>query len=459
MPDTTYELLIQGGTLLTGEPGSPFIENAAVGVSAGRFAFVGERRALPKESSAQTIIDAADHLITPGLVNIHTHAILALLRGASEDLAFAPAYVPGIPHGHEIEPDEAVALARLGALELMLFGTTLINDSYVHADLTLPAMAELGLRVFTCGRIHDADFSRVADGVWEYSDKIGERTLGEALSLAERWHGAENGRIGVQLAPHATDTCTARLLRRVAEERQGRNLRATIHLAQSKAEVSLVRDRDDMTPVELLDHVGLLDAQTIGTHCLFVTEADVERMGRARMNMAHGPKVSAIAGMMAPTSALRREGVNISVVTDAMHGDMIEAMRWALALGRLQEGEVSETWQSRHVFEMATGNPARAMGLDDDLGSIAVGKKADVVIIDIARPHLTPCVNPVGSLVHVAQGRDVRHVVVDGRVVVADGRPTLVDGERVRKDGEAASRRVWERAGRDYLTRIGRRAA
>src|SRR5699024_1570974 len=155
--------------------------------------------------------------LTPGFVNTHTHTILTMVRGVAEDMGFAPAYTPGVPHGHEVTEEEAIALARLGALEALLFGSTLINDSYVHANHTLPAMAELGRRAYTCGRIHDVDFSRVHLGDWQHDIAIGEQTLADAIALEERWRGHFEGRVGVQLTPHAPDTCSKYLLKQIKE--------------------------------------------------------------------------------------------------------------------------------------------------------------------------------------------------------------------------------------------------
>jgi 5-methylthioadenosine/S-adenosylhomocysteine deaminase len=449
-----FDILIRGATILTAEPERPAIAEGVIGISADRIAHVGPADAASPRLTGRKVIEAAGHLVTPGFVDTHTHMILTMAKGMTEDLGFAPAYTPGVPHGHDVGREEAIALARLGALELMLFGATLINDSYVHADATLPAMGELGLRVFACGRIHDVDFTRVGDGVWEHDDAIGDASLEEAHDLAERWNGAMDGRLGVQLVPHAPDTCTARLLREVRAARDATGLRVATHLAQSRLEVERVKARDGMTPAELLDEVGLLDERLIAAHCLIVTPDDIARLGRARINMAHPPKVNAMGGMRAPTSALRRAGVRVCVATDAMHGDMIEVMRWALAIGRVQEDGVNDFWQPRDVFEMSTIDPARAMGLGHLIGSIAPGKKADLVVIDLRRPHLAPALNPLGTLVHVAQGRDVRHVIVDGRVVVEDGRATLVDQEAIRRDGERAARALWERTGAPYLARV-----
>ncbi|MCC6474882.1 MAG: amidohydrolase family protein [Burkholderiales bacterium] len=467
---TTLDLLIEDVTLLTGTPAAPVLRNASIGLAADRIAWIGTGEA----PGARNRLPLPGRVVTPGLVNVHTHAILTMVRGVAEDLGFAPAYTPGIPHGHDVTPDEACALARLGALEALLFGSTLINDSYVHAGVTAPAMAELGLRVWTCGRIHDADFSLIGDGRWEYDDAIGERTLGEAVALAQAWHGKAEGRLGVQLAAHAPDTCSDRLLHRIAAEADRLGLRVNTHLAQSRVEVQQVLARSGRTPAQVLDEAGLLNDRLLAAHCLFLSEEDMARAGRAGIHVAHIPKGNAAGGTMAPTPRLRAAGANIALGTDNMHADMVEVMRWALAVARVQEGKVGDDWQPRHALRMATIDGARAMGLDADIGSLEagkkadfvafdfrrphlvpkvnpagtleVGKKADLVVFDFRRAHLTPDVNPLGNLVHVGQGRDVEHVFVDGRRVVESGRPCLVDADAIRRDAQRAADALWARA-------------
>ena len=441
-----FELLLTGATVVTVDDRDTVIEDGAVGIVAGRIAWVGAAAALPPDTRATQRQALPGRVLTPGLVNVHTHAILTMVRGVAEDLGFAPAYTPGIPHGHDVSPDEAVALARLGALEALLFGSTLINDTYVHAELTLPAMADLGMRVYSCGRIHDADFSLIGDGRWEYHTGIGERTLGEALALAERWHGAYGGRTGVQLSAHAPDTCSDALLRMIATESSRRGLRVNTHLVQSRKEVEQVMRRSGMTPPQLLEEVGLLNDRLLAAHCIWMDDADIARCGRAGIHVAHIPKGNATGGTAAPTSKLRRAGARLTLGSDNMHADLVEVMRWALAIGRIQEDRVDDFWQPEDVLRMATRDGARAMGLADELGSIEVGMKADLVAFDFRRPHLVPCIDPVGNLVHTAQGRDVEHVWVDGEQVVASGRPVKADLETILADAQAASKALWQRA-------------
>ena len=217
-------------------------------------------------------------------------------------------------------------------------------------------------------------------------------------------------------------------------------------LAQSRIEVERIREREGLSPAELLDDIGLLNDRLVAAHCLFLDEDDFERVGNARINVAHIPKGNATGGTAAPTSRLRRAGARIALATDNMHADMVEVMRWGLNIGRLQEGAVTDFWQPEDVFKMATAYGARALGLADDIGSLVEGKKADLVMFDFRRIHLTPATDVLGNLVHLGHGRDVEMVIVDGRVVVEDGRAALVDQEDIRLQADWAARQLWKRA-------------
>jgi 5-methylthioadenosine/S-adenosylhomocysteine deaminase len=438
------DLLIRHATALTSDPAMPMIADAAIGILGDRLVLVGPSSAA-SGMDARRVIDARGHLATPGFVNVHTHAVLSLARGMTEDLGFAPAYTPGVPHAYDITEDEAAALARLAALDSMLFGSTIINDMYIHAHATLPAIAELGMRISSSAWIHDVDFTQVHNRHWDYRPKIGADRLRYAVDLHTRFDGAFEGRASVMFAPHAIDTCSLDFLRDVNAERRRLGVRVMTHLGQSHLEVAQVEKRDGLTPTQVVEQAGLLDEGLIAAHCLVMTEDDIAAAGSAGITVAHAPKVNLTGGTLPVTSKLRRAGANIALATDNMHGDMVENMRWALASGRLQENAVNDFWGAPDVFHMATLGAAQALGRDHDLGSLTVGKKADVVLLDFRRPHLTPAFNPVGTLVHTGQGRDVATVIVDGRVVVENGHATLVDEERIRHDGLAAAKALWTR--------------
>ncbi|MBP2231120.1 5-methylthioadenosine/S-adenosylhomocysteine deaminase [Azospirillum agricola] len=440
----TLDLLLTGVLALTGEAANSLIDDAAIGIRDGRITHLAP--ASDPCPEARRTRHLPGRLVTPGFVNAHLHAVLVMVRGVAADLGFAPSYTPGVPKGTDATPDEARALARLGAVEALLSGSTLVCDHFVHAEATLDAIAELGLRVHAGWRVHDVDFSRVAQGEWRFDAAIGEDLLRRTLDLHDRWHGAKDGRIQVQMAAHAPDTCSPGFLRTLAAEAAARGMRVNTHLAQSRVEVERVKAATGLGPAALLEETGLLNDRLLATHCLYVDEADIARLARAGAHAVHVPKCNAASGRLAPTPALKAAGVNLALCTDTQHGDMVEAMRWALATARIRQGGVTADWQPADVFRMATLGGARAVGMADDIGTLTLGKKADLVVFDTRRPHLRPLVNPLGTLVHTGQGRDVEMVLVDGETLVEDGRPVRADLERICTEADKAARALWARA-------------
>ena len=439
METQQFDIAFTNATLLTADAAAPEWRNATIAIADGRIAWIGQE--LPAQARCKRVINATGKVITPGFVNVHTHSILTMVRGVAADLGFAPSYTPGIPKGTQVTPEQARVLARLGALEALMFGSTLIGDNFVCADATTEAMAELGMRLTPSWRIHDVDFSKVTEGSWEYSAAIGSNTLQAGLDLAERWKG--HPLVTVQLAAHAVDTCSDGFLREVAEVSRLRGLRVNTHLGQSKVEVERVRQRTGKTSTEVLDEVGLLNDRLMAGHCIYVSDTDIERLAKAGTHAVHIPKCNATSGRLAPTHLLKRAGVNIALATDTQHGDMVELMRWALMTARVQEGVVNDDWQPHHVFHMATLGGAGAAGMADRLGSLTPGKLADLVMFDFGRPHLTPHTNPLGTLVHTGQGRDVELVMVNGAVLVENGLPTQVDMAEVCAEAEQVCRNLW----------------
>ncbi|MFT6903486.1 MAG: 5-methylthioadenosine/S-adenosylhomocysteine deaminase [Oleiphilaceae bacterium] len=446
IPQNTVDLVIHGAHLLTVDPELGEIANGLLIIDQGRLIEVAEYDASVALPPARRTLNLSGRVITPGFVNVHTHTILTMVRGVAEDMGFAPAYTPGVPHGHDVTEEEAVALARLGAAEALLFGSTLINDSYVHTSLTLPAMGELGMRVNACGRLHDVDFSRVHEGVWEHHASIGEECLKEAVELHERWHNKMNGRLRTELSAHAPDTCSRELLTKIAELSDKLGIQVNGHLSQSKMENQRVQERDGMTPTELLAEVGILGPRFTAAHCMYVSDSDILRIGSSRTNVAHVPRGNATGGRIAPTTRLRDSGANLALGTDNMHGDMVEVMRWALISGRLQEQEINDLWQPHHVLHMATMGGACALGLETEIGSLTPGKKADLVAFDFRRPHLVPRINTLGNLVHTAQGRDIEYVVCDGEILVDNGELCTADMPELLSRAQSAAESLWTRA-------------
>lgn len=439
METQQFDIAFTHATLLSANPAQPELRDATIAIKGNRIAWIGQ--GLPPDARCNRVVDASGKVITPGFINVHTHSILTMVRGVAADLGFAPSYTPGIPKGTQVTPDQARVLARLGALEALMFGSTLIGDNFVCADATTEAMAELGVRLAPSWRIHDVDFSKVSEGRWEYSAAIGHQLLQAGLDLADRWKA--HPLVNVQLAAHAVDTCSDGFLRDIAAISQERGMRVNTHLGQSRVEVERVRERTGKTSTEVLDDVGLLNNRLLGGHCIYVNDTDIALLAKTDAHVVHIPKCNATSGRLAPTHLIKHAGVNIALATDTQHGDMVELMRWALMTARVQEGSVKDDWQPRHVFHMATLGGAIAMGMADDIGSLEVGKAADLVMFDFRKPHLTPHTNPLGTLVHTGQGRDVEMVMVNGEMLVEGGVPTRVDMAEVCAEAEQVCQTLW----------------
>lgn len=438
------DLLLTDVTVLTAEEEGPLLRDAAIALRGDRIDWIGPVAAAPP--GARRVMRLPGRVVTPGFINLHTHSAFTMVRGVAMDLGFAPSYTRGLPSAQDLAPEQAAALARVGALEALLAGSTLLGEHFVHMDACLPELAALGLRVHASMRLHDVDFQRVAQGEWVFDDAIGEALLARNVAMHARWNGAERGRVAVQFAAHAADTCSEPYLRRVAAEADARGATVNTHLAQSRVEVERVRARTGRSPAQVLADAGALHRRVLCGHCIYVGEEDMALMARSGASVVHIPKNNAASGRLAPTPRLRAAGLNIGLATDTQHGDMVELMRWALVTARVQQGAVNDEWQPRHAFEMATINGARALGLEAELGSLRAGKKADLAVFDFRRPHLAPCSDPVGGLVHGAHGRDVEMVLVDGRIVVENGEATQVDGAAIVAEAQRVSDALWARA-------------
>src|SRR5262245_46937612 len=271
------DLLLRGATLATGEA---IVRDGWLAITGDRIAALGAAADLAPP--AARTLELGGHVVTPGFVNVHTHSALTMVRGVAADLGFAPSYTKGIPNALDLAPEEAAVLTRLGAVEAMCFGSTLIGEHFVHLDACLPELVKLGLRVHASLRLHDVDFRAVAAaGEWRFDAAIGESLLDRNVAAYAAWHGKENGRVAVQFAAHAADTCSEPYLARIAGEAHRRGAIVNTHLGQSKVEVERVRARSDKTPAQVFADAGLLDARLLCGHCIYVDELEIVRLARA----------------------------------------------------------------------------------------------------------------------------------------------------------------------------------
>jgi 5-methylthioadenosine/S-adenosylhomocysteine deaminase len=443
------DLLVTGDLILTLDVADSMVRNGAIAVSDRTIVDIGPAERLIDRWSPTTTIDGTGRLVMPGLVNVHNHTPLMITRGMIEDIGFAPMYTPGIPQGHWLSEEDAFALSSLGMYELLRAGCTTVVDYYRYPSACARAAAELGLRAVIAGRVHDADPAALAVGRYEHKTAVGAASLAENAALIERWNGHDEGRIRCDWAPHAPDTCSDDLLREVKKlaDAQGGNVHT--HLSQLPLEVEAVKARTGLTPPQLLDKLGLLDDRLIAAHCIHMERSDIELCGKAGITVAHAPIGNAKGGRIAPIMELKEAGARIALCTDTFSGDLIEAMRWAIALQRInRQGNVLD---ARTVLDWGTREGAAAIGLADKVGSLEVGKRADIVLLNNRSPSLVPMIDGYGVLVHSASGHDVDTVIVDGRVVLSGGGLVRMNGDEIVERAQGAANRLWQRAGRQPI--------
>ncbi len=435
------DLLIAGGTVIARASRAGVLFDGAIAVTGDRIVAVGPTAELQKTYSPARTIAAKGGVVMPGLVNTHNHSPLMIVRGMAPDLGFAPAYIKDIPQGDALSDDDALALARLGALELLRLGSTTVIDHYQHPAACARAVDELGLRAFVGGRILDVDVLALARGEWRRDAAKGDKTLRDNLDLVDRWHGHDGGRIHCVLAPHAPDTCSPELLGVARDEAARRGLQVHLHLAQSPLEVERVRARSRKHPIDVLDDLGMLNDRLMAAHCIEVDADQARRMGAARINVSHAPVGNAQGAMTAPIQALADAGAQITLCTDSKSGDMFEVMRAALWVARIRSGDLAV--KADTVLDWATTGGARALGLADQVGALQPGFKADILVLDAGVPSLAPLVDGIGVTVHAGSGNHVRHVLIDGRPVLEDFRPTRVNPEAIIAEAQAVADRLW----------------
>jgi len=436
--------IIQNATIVTMDPQKRVLKEAALVLEEDRITWLGFTKDIPHQKANPTVIDATHKVIFPGFVNIHTHAALSVLRGIGDDRGIAPAYSPNVPQGVFLSPNDCYIFSLLGGLEALKFGTTCIVDNYIHEQQAAEAFQQLGMRAVVSERLHDADLFQIPEGKYEFDLRRGEDLLETGINLVHDWNGTPDGRITARLGPHAPDTCSAEYLRKIGRASQETGAGLVMHLAQSKREVSEIQKRSGRTPTAYLDELGLLSPQMIAGHCIYVDEADIALLAKSGTHVSHQSGSNAKNAMMAPIKAIRQQGINVGLGTDNMAGDMVEVMRLALTIARMQTEDYL-AFQAMDVLEMATTGGALALNLQDNIGSLEVGKKADLVVVDFYKPHLVPLVDPVANFIHNGLGSDVDMVFVDGKLLIRDGKSTHVDEASVIQEAQQLSDELWKK--------------
>ncbi len=382
---------------------------------------------------ADEIINGEKKVLMPGLVNTHTHLSMSLLRGLADDLQLDTWLNDHIwPVEANLTGDYCYAGALLACIEMIKSGTTTFNDMYFFMDHVAKAVDEAGLRGMLC------------HGMIDLGDEEKRKAeFKETMRIIEKCHNSADGRIKVAFGPHTPYTCSEELLRGVRKKADKLGLKIHIHVSETQFEVQQIMEAHGSRPFEYLNEIGFLGDDVIVAHAVWLRDKEIEIIKEKNVSLSHNAASNMkLASGISPVSKLINEGVNVSIGTDGAASnnnlDMIEEIKTAALLQKVNTLD-STVLPAQKVFEMATINGAKALGLQDEIGTIEVGKKADLVLLDMNVPHLTPFRHPVSHLVYSANGADADTVICNGEILMKNKKLEVFDEAEVIKLAQNAA--------------------
>lgn len=387
-----------------------------------------------------TRIDASGKCILPGLVDIHTHVCGSLFKAMTEDVPGA-FYGLALPMEDLLTPEYTYQLSLLGILECMKGGVTCINDIYHYMSSTARAVQDMRIRGVLAQKILERNLSRIHLGDYTLLPAEGQKRLQENVDLIEQYH--KKGRILCKFGPHATDTISMDLARQICDLGKTYDVGYHIHVAQKTEEIRFLKGEYGCTPVEYLQETGLLCERTTAAHCVYVTDSDLELLAKGGLTVAHCGEMAGKRGQFPPMKEFADRGIRFCIGTDWVTMDPWTSMRASIIGDRMMGCTLAD--MNAHVaLRKMTIEPARHLGLGDQIGSLEVGKQADLIMVDRKKPSMMPLANdPVATLVYNANWNDVCFVMVAGETLIRDGQLTFADERQILEDGQAVADEIY----------------
>ena len=417
------DLIVSGRYVVTMDAQRRIIENGAIAIRADSIAAVGTRADIDRAWQPKRRIDRLNAVLTPGLINTHTHAAMSLFRGIADDLKLQDWLNNYIfpAEAKNVNPDFVRWGTRLGSLEMLLSGTTTFTDMYYYEDVVAEAAKEAGIRGVlgeTIIQFAVADAKTPEDSL-KYAEKFLIRFKGDPLIVAS-------------VAPHAPYTNTDATLKASRALANKYNAPLITHLSETKKENDDMQAARHMSPTEYLNSLGFFNGRTVAAHCVWVNDHDQTILKQHNVGVAHNPSSNMmLASGVAPVVDMLKRGIAVGLGTDGPAGsnndfDLMEEMDLAAKLQKLTRND-PEALSAKQAFEMATINGARVLGMEKLIGSLEPGKRADVISIDLDAPNAVPMYDVYSQLVYALKGSNVIDVVVNGREVVRDRRCLTLD--------------------------------
>lgn len=424
MNNFSADLLIINGTVITMDGEDSVIENGAVAVKGENIAAVGKESEL-SACKALKRIDAHGGIIMPGLINTHTHASMTIFRGLADDLPLMAWLNDHIfPAEAGLTPEKVYDGALLACAEMILSGTTCFCDMYLFEDHVAQAAKNAGMRAVVGEVLFDfpsPNYGSLENG-FLYTEMLIEKYRDDPL-------------VNIAVEPHSPYLCAPGLLEKASLLAKKNDLLLVIHVSETKSEVSEINEKYGLTPVGFLASLGVLSPNLLACHCVHLTEDDIALLKKHDVKVAHNPESNMkLASGIAPVPELLKMGVCVGIGTDGCASnnnlDIFHEMSMAAKLGKVHTRDPA-AMNAKSVLRMATIGGARALGLSGITGSLETGKKADIIILDTRKPHLTPMYNPVSHLVYAARGSDVQASVINGRLIMEEKKLLSLDISKI----------------------------
>jgi 5-methylthioadenosine/S-adenosylhomocysteine deaminase len=438
----TESILIKNGTIVTVDADDSIVRGDLL-IHDGRIASVGAQAG----RDADKVIDASGCAVLPGFVQTHIHLCQTLFRGAADDLSLIDWLKKRIWPMEAAHTRESIrASAQLGIGELIRGGTTcaLTMETVRHTEEVLRVVEETGFRV-TVGKC-------MMDKGDDLPAELHEQTrssIDESLRLIDEWHGKADGRIRCCFAPRFAVSCTRELLAEVATLARERGVMIHTHASENRSECEIVERESGERNIDYLNALGIVGPKVVLAHCIHLDNAEMETLTATKTNVAHCPSSNLKLGSgIARVTEMLARGISVSLGADGApcnnRLDMFTEMRTAALLQKALHGP--EVLPAHSVLRIATADGARALGLSEEIGSLEVGKRADVVVVGLNNLHAAPQTDVVSSLVYSAQAGDVRTTIIDGRIVMRDGELTTLNEPDVIGDANREANALSRRA-------------
>jgi len=428
-------------------------DEVALAVDGDRIAAIGPTDQILKAYPGAEVYNGRGKALFPGLINCHAHLAQTLGRGFNEDFGFPNSAKLVVQPNSLLQAGEATLMVTIGALEAIRTGTTTLVEMSSGISPHAAALAGSGLRMVLAEAVRDSENvagPMAPDGLAKsvtprFSPKLRDEGLQRITDLFTAWHGKNQGRISVFPAAALAETSSPELLRAVRAFAEKHDLGYTIHLSQSRAEVDFMVQHHGLRPPAYLNRHGFLGPRLFAAHCRYVDAGDIALIAKSGTIVSHQAGMAANRGVIPPIPALRAAGCPIANGTDNNTNDLFEVMRIALLTERIRRDDPfpGVTPQPEDMLEDATLGGARAVNQLKLVGSLEVGKKADLLVVDTLRAHLVPSGRIVSTWIHNGQPSDIESVMIDGQFVMRDRKILTADEPTLIAEADRVGRRIW----------------